>query len=57
MTRRERVIMALKHKQPDIVPYHIDFTLDEYQKVKEVTKDDNFYSKIGNHMLFEALFF
>lgn len=52
MTRRERVIMALRHRQTDIVPYQVDFTFDEYQKVKEYTKDENFFSKIGNHMLF-----
>jgi len=50
MTRRERVIQALKHKSPDIVPYQIDFTQQEYDKVAAYLGDWDFGSKIGNHI-------
>lgn len=50
MTKRERVISSVKHKQPDFVPYNIDFTLQEYEKVAAYLNDRGFTSKIGNHI-------
>lgn len=50
MTRRERVIAAVHHKQPDKIPYNVNFTSQEYEKVVEYTKDPNYLDKIGNHL-------
>ena len=51
MTRRERVIAAVKHQQTDICPYNIEFTHEEYEKVSQYLDDNDFYSKIGNHII------
>jgi len=50
MIRRERVISAVKHNQPDFVPYNIDFTHQEFEKMAEYLKDRDFMDKIGNHI-------
>lgn len=50
MTKRERVISAVKHIQPDIVPYNINFTKQEYEKVMKYTGDNDYINKIGNHI-------
>ncbi len=50
MTRKERVINAINHNQTDIVPYQIDFTEQEYEKVADYLKDPDFIEKIGNHL-------
>lgn len=50
MTRRERVTMALQHKETDIIPYDISFTIPEKEKVAEYLGDQNFVEKIGNHI-------
>lgn len=50
MTKRDRVISAVKHIQPDFVPYNIDFTHQEYNKVAEYLRDKDFIRKIGNHI-------
>jgi uroporphyrinogen decarboxylase len=50
MTKRERVIGAIQHKDTDITPYHIDFTQQEHEKVAEYLGDDSFDKKIGNHI-------
>lgn len=50
MTRRERVIAAVHHKQPDKIPYNVYFTVQEYEKVVEYTGDPNYLDKIGNHL-------
>ena len=51
MTRRERVIAAVKHQQTDICPYNIEFTHEEYEKVSQYLDDNDFYPKIGNHII------
>lgn len=38
MTRRERVIAALKHQDTDVVPYNVDFTMQA---------DDNMIAELG----------
>ena len=38
MTRRERVIDALNHKETDTVPYNIDLTHKEREKVASYLK-------------------
>ena len=50
MTRRERVIQALGHRNTDIIPYNIGFTQQEKDKVAAYIGDENFTEKIGNHM-------
>ena len=42
MTKREIVIAALQHKETEHVPYHVDFTEQEYEKVAEFLNDKNF---------------
>lgn len=50
MTRRERVIAAVKHQQTGLCPYNIEFTHEEYEKVSKYLNDNDFYSKLGNHI-------
>jgi uroporphyrinogen decarboxylase len=50
MTKRERVITAIKHIPTDFVPYHIYFTKEEYKKVAKHLGEDDFIQKIGNHI-------
>ncbi|MGI6707266.1 MAG: uroporphyrinogen decarboxylase family protein [Clostridia bacterium] len=50
MTRRERVIEALKYQETDIIPYQVGFTHQEYDKVASYLKDPNFGEKLGNHI-------
>lgn len=50
MTNRERVIRTLRHQESDIVPYSVDFTGQEWEKMVAYTGDPQFYSKIGGHM-------
>jgi len=50
MTRRERVIAALKHQETDILPYQIDLTYQAWEKVAEYLNDKDFVDKIGNHI-------
>ena len=49
MTKRERVICALQHKESDIVPYNITFTLPMLEKMSAFLKDSNFQDKLNNH--------
>jgi uroporphyrinogen decarboxylase len=50
MTRRERVIAAIKHENTDIIPYDISFTHQEYEKIANYLGDRDFEQKIGNHI-------
>jgi uroporphyrinogen decarboxylase len=50
MKKRDRVIAAIKHQETDIIPYNIDFTVQEYEKTAAYFKDINFTAKIGNHI-------
>ena len=52
MTNRDRVIRTLNHQESDIVPYDVDFTGQERQKMIAYTGDPAFDSKIGRHMHF-----
>jgi len=51
MTRRERVIAAIRHQHTGICPYNIEFTKEEYEKVSRYLGDRDFYSKLGNHIV------
>jgi uroporphyrinogen decarboxylase len=50
MTKRERVIQAISHKKTDFIPYNIEFTQCEYEKVAAFLGDYSFGDKIGNHI-------
>lgn len=50
MIKRERVTQALNHKSTDIIPYNINFTNQEKDRVAAYLGDKDFIEKIGNHM-------
>lgn len=50
MTRRERVLAAIAHRDTDIVPYHIDFTQPALQKLIAYVGDPAYPDHIGNHV-------
>jgi uroporphyrinogen decarboxylase len=50
MTRRERVTMALDHQEPDIVPYHITFTIPILEQLRRHTGRKDIDSLTGNHL-------
>jgi uroporphyrinogen decarboxylase len=50
MTRRDRVAMAIRHQQPEIVPYHITFTIPILKTVREHFGVEDVDDLIGNHL-------
>jgi len=50
MTRRERVIAALNHKETDITPFQVDFTWQELEKMIAHTGNPDFNEQTGAHM-------
>ena len=48
MTNRERVGTALRHQQPDKVPYSIQFTGPARMRMAAFYADPDFESKLGN---------
>ena len=48
MNNRQRVLTALTHKQPDVVPYDIQFTEPARAKMAAYYDDPDFESKLGN---------
>lgn len=48
MTNRERVIASLQHRQPDRVPYNIEFTKDAHRTMAAYYADPEFDRKLGN---------
>ena len=50
MTKREIVINALSHKETAKIPYHVDFTMQEYEKVAQHVGDENFIDKYGCYL-------
>jgi len=48
MTNRERVLSALRHQQPDKVPYQIGFTQKMQGRMAEFYGDPDFASRLGN---------
>jgi uroporphyrinogen decarboxylase len=48
VTTRERVLTALKHRQPDTVPYDIRFTVPARATMADYYGDPDFESKLGN---------
>ena len=47
MNNRERVLTSLQHKQPDKVPYQVDFTVKAREKMVQWFGDRDFHQKIG----------
>ena len=50
MTRRERVIEALNHREPDMIPFHADFTQQEHDRMAAYLQDNDFANKNGSHL-------
>lgn len=50
MTRREIVIKALQHVETEKLPYHVDFTEREFEKVSEELDDKNFMDKYSPYL-------
>ena len=50
MTRREAVIRALRHEETPILPYHVEFTSQEAEKMARATGDPAFASKCGGFL-------
>jgi uroporphyrinogen decarboxylase len=50
MTRRERVWKALQHQQTDFIPYQVDFTQQEHDRVADFLHDPGFEPKIMGHI-------
>ena len=50
MTRRERTLRAIAHKETNIIPHNIDFTMGERDKMVQYYGDPNFEEKIDNHL-------
>jgi len=48
MTNKERVTTALRHRQPDRAPYHVNFTIPAREKMAKFYGDPNFGAKLGN---------
>lgn len=50
MTRGERVRNAFHHRPTDFIPYQVDFTAAEHDRVAAFLKDEDFEGKIGGHI-------
>ena len=50
MTRRETVIRALRHEETEHVPFHIEFTAQEEEKVLANTTKEEFFKKHGGYL-------
>ncbi len=50
MTRRERVEQAFRHQATDFIPYQVDFTKQEHDRVAAFLQDDGFEAKLGGHI-------
>ena len=50
MTRRERVLQAVNHKETDFVPYTVEPTTQAYESVVDYVQDSEYVAKIGDHM-------
>ncbi len=49
MTPRERVLAALAHKQPDICPWHICFTIPARERLAQALGTADLENACGNH--------
>lgn len=51
MTKRERVICALRRQETDVVPYQIGFTQQARERTAAYLQDPAFLEKVGNHII------
>lgn len=51
MTRRERVLCALRFEKPDYTPYHVSFTQQMAQKMVDFTGNADFVQQLDNHIV------
>ena len=49
MTHKERVIEALKHRQPDVCPWNISLTIPAAEKMAAHYDDATFRARLGGH--------
>ena len=49
MTPRERVVEALGHRQPDVCPWHISFTIPARDKLRMALGINDLDRAVGNH--------
>lgn len=52
MTRKERVLEALRFQETDIVPYQVDFTIPARESMASYLRDAHFLEKVGNHLAY-----
>ena len=50
LSRREAVIRALRHEDCGVLPYHMEFTSQEYEKVAKAVGDPAFDRKTGGFL-------
>lgn len=50
LTRRERVLEAINHKETDKLPFQINFSAQALSNVVEYTGDPDYEKSVGNHM-------
>ena len=50
MTRRERALAAVAHRETDMIPYQVDFTGQSRDRVAELLGDQGFEEKLGCHI-------
>ena len=50
MNRRETIIRALQHKETPIIPYHAEFTMQEYENMINYTKYKNFFHNFDSFL-------
>ena len=50
MIERQRVINSLNHKESDIIPYELGFTIPLKEKLVKYFNDPDFESRIDNHI-------
>ncbi|MCL1795844.1 MAG: uroporphyrinogen decarboxylase [Clostridia bacterium] len=50
MTRKERVVLAITHRETDIVPYEIELTQQAFERTARFLCDDRFMDRVGNHI-------
>ena len=50
MTRRERVLQAIRHQPTDMVPYEVLLTSQERKELEKYTGNPDYLSTVGNHI-------
>jgi uroporphyrinogen decarboxylase len=50
LSPRDRVLLALRHEQPDVTPWQINLTADAHDRTAHFLQDPHFAAKMGNHL-------